>query len=699
MMQSESTSKITINHLSRKAVVYLRQSSLAQVKYNTESQRLQYALKDTAKAYGFAQITVIDCDLGVSASSGQLREGFKQLLASIALGEVGLVLSREPSRLSRTDTDWCHLMELCRVFNTLIGDADSLYDLNRLDDQWVLGIKGTLSVVELGTLKLRLQQGREAKAKRGELGRCLAPGYVMDPAGRIVKDPNLRVQQVIALVFRKFAELGSVRQSYRWFHEARMALPVNRAIGGQFQLIWQLPTLSFLNDMLRNPLHAGAYVYGRRPTEVVVKAGRAVKRQCSSRAAEHTRVFIPEHHEGYIGWPEYQRNQDVMRSNGSNFTHDDAALAVRSGHGLLTGLLRCGRCARKLHIRYWGKRGTAARYLCDGDFTTGGAYCIGFGGASVDRRLSDLITKLISPLGLEASVAAIARLHAEGGDKRTALERQWQQARYEAQRAFTQFDQVDANNRLVAEVLEQRWNARLGEQHRIERELQELSDASAPLSSSDQTALRALGENFSAVWNDAAGPMALKKRIARLLIKEIVVDIDATAQQLNMVIHWQGGCHTTLAMPKPMSGAVAHKTALEDVDLITRISPRYGDDEIARVLSKLGRRTGKGNRWTQSRVATVRRKHGIPSPVIGDLDPDLLNLAQAHKHCAVSDTTLMRLIKANLLPAAQVAPYAPLEIKRADLDSEPVAGLIERLKKTGKLELDGEPPVEQASLF
>jgi len=248
-------------------------------------------------------------------------------------------------------------------------------------------------------------------------------------------------------------------------------------------------------------------------------------------------------------------------------------------------------------------------------------------------------------------------------------------------------------------VLEQRWNARLGEQHRIERELQELSDASAPLSSSDETALRALGENFSAVWNDAACPMALKQRIARLLIKEIVVDIDATAQQLNMVIHWQGGCHTTLAMPKPMSGAVAHKTALEDVDLITRMAPRYGDDEIARVLSKLGRRTGKGNRWTQSRVATVRRKHGIASPVIGDLDPDLLNLAQAHKHCAVSDTTLMRLIKANLLPAAQVAPYAPLEIKRADLDSEPVAGIIERLKKTGKLMLDGEPSVEQPSLF
>lgn len=248
-------------------------------------------------------------------------------------------------------------------------------------------------------------------------------------------------------------------------------------------------------------------------------------------------------------------------------------------------------------------------------------------------------------------------------------------------------------------MLEQRWNARLGEQHRVERELQELSDASAPLSSSQEATLRTLGENFSAVWNDAACPMVLKERITRLLIKEIVVDIDATEQQLNLVIHWQGGCHTTLAMPKPLSGAVAHKAALEDVDLITRTAPRCGDDEIARVLSKLGRRMGKGNRWTQSRDAPVRRKHGIPSPAIGDRDPNPLNLAQAQKHCAVSDTTLMRLIKANLLPAAQVAPYAPLEIKRADLDSEPVAGILERLKKTGKLLLDGEPPVGQTSLF
>ncbi|MEJ2419702.1 MAG: recombinase family protein [Exilibacterium sp.] len=271
-------------------------------------------------------------------------------MASIALGEVGLVLSRELSRLSRTDKD----------------------DLNRLDDQLVLGIKGTLSVVELKTLKLRLQQGREAKAKRGELGRCLAPGYVADPTGLIVKDPNLRVQEAIALVFKTFAELGSIRQTHRWFHEEKIELPVNQSMGGRYQLVWQLPTMSFVSDILHNPLYAGAYVYGRRPIETVIKNGQAYKRQGRARAAEEASVFIPAHHPGYISWAHYQRNQNIMRSNGGNFTQDDSALAVRAGQGLLTGLLRCGHCGRKLHIRYWGKSGTAARYVCTGEFANGG---------------------------------------------------------------------------------------------------------------------------------------------------------------------------------------------------------------------------------------------------------------------------------------------------------------------------------------
>ncbi len=359
-------------------------------------------------------------------------------------------------------------------------------------------------------------------------------------------------------------------------------------------------------------------------------------------------------------------------------------------------MLRCGRCGRKLHIRYWGKQGTAARYLCSGDFDRGGAYCLGFGGATVDRRLTEVILKAISPHGIAASLEAIAHAREDGSDKRTALERQLQQVRYEAERAFAQYDQVEPGNRLVAEVLEERWNSKLEEQKRVAKELDDLNEATAALTREDKLKLRGLGEHFADVWNSDACPMTLKKRIARTLITEIVIDIDE-AQLINMAIHWQCGCHTTFSMPKPMSGAVAHKTAIEDVELITRMAQRYGNDEIARVLSKLGRQTGKGNRWTQARVANVRRKHHIAAP--SAIDADILNLAQAEKHSGVSDTTLLRLIKADLLPAQQVAPYAALEIKRTDLDSEPVASIIRHLKRTGKLVLTGDPSADQPSLF
>ena len=270
---------------------------------------------------------------------------------------------------------------------------------------------------------------------------------------------------------------------------------------------------------------------------------------------------------------------------------------------------------------------------------------------------------------------------------------------YLRQSSLAQVKRNTESQRLVADVLEQRWNAKLEDQHRLERELSELSEATPALGADDALAIRALGENFASVWNDAQCPMTLKKRIARTLIKEIMVDLDESAQELHMVVHWHGGCHTAFNMPKPLSGGVAHKTALEDVELITKMARRYRDDQIARVLSKLGRRTGKGNRWTQPRVATVRRKYAIAPPDVADLDPDILTLGKAIEHTGVSDTTIMRLIAAHILAATQVAPYAPLEIRRTDLDSAPVAGILRRLKETGKLVLDGVPSGEQASLF
>jgi len=429
--------KITPAHLGRKAIVYLRQSSERQVKENTESQRLQYALAARARALGWQEVETIDIALGRSAAIGAgPREGFERLIAAVALGEVGIVLSREVSRLSRTDKDWCHLREVCQIFGTLIGDAEQIYDLALMDDQLVLGIKATLSIVELKVRKLRLLQGMEAKARRGELKRLLPVGYVRDGTGQVVQDPDQRVQEAIALVFRKFRDLASGRQTFLWFRTHGVELPVNKSGGGPMRVGWQLPTNSFLQNLLRNPYYAGAYVWGRRETVMALENGKLKKRQGRLRRAEECRVYLRDHHAGYIPWEAFEEHLRILRGNEMKGEGDDSVGPVRAGQGLLAGLLRCGRCGRKLHVRYWGKRGTAARYLCQGAFGGGGEYCQGFGGRLVDERFGQELVVVLAPLGLRASLEAADRLSAREQDQRHALVRKLEQSEYEARRAF-----------------------------------------------------------------------------------------------------------------------------------------------------------------------------------------------------------------------------------------------------------------------
>jgi len=691
--------KITESHLSRKAVVYLRQSSPGQVKRNTESQRLQYDLVQRARQLGWKQVEVIDADLGSSASiAAAVRHGYEHTMGQVATGQVGIVLSRELSRLSRTDKDWCQLMEVCQVFDTLAGDEQQVYDLSLMDDQLVVGIKATLSVVELRVLQQRLVQGQESKARRGELYRLLAAGYVLDADGKVVKDPNQRVQQAIQLVFDKFRELWSIRQTFLWFHNQGIELPVNKHVAGQRHIVWQLPTLSFVSDVLHNAFYAGAYVYGRRTSEVALVDGRLLKRQGRQRSPEEARVFLRDHHEGYIGWESYEDNQRKIRSNAlkMNSGGDETVGAVRSGHGLLAGLVRCRRCGRKLHVRYWGKQGTAARYLCMGDFASGGRHCLGFGGATVDRRVGEEVLRVISPLGVEASLEAMGQMQSRGEEKRSALSRQLEQAEYEARRAFEQYDEVDPRNRLVAEELERRWNAKLEATEQVKAALSELKETRPSLTEEERATIRALGRDLSLVWHSADYPVELKKRIVRTVIEEVLVDLDEVTQRLQFVIHWKGGCHTAFEMEKPRSGA-GRKTSMEDVELIGRMAKRgYSDDEIARVLNKLGRRTGKGNRWNQHRVIACRKQHGHKR---GKRNPGILTHAEAARHCGVSTTTIRRLVENGLLAMEQVAPWAPWEIRRADLDSEPVRVILERLRQTGKLVLDPTHLANQTSLF
>ncbi len=697
MKASQHHTKITEQHHNRKAIVYLRQSSPKQVEKNLESKRLQYAMVDRAKELGFQNVEVIDCDLGFSASLGAAdRKGFDYIISDIARGDVGIVLSREVSRLSRTDKDWCHLFEVCQIFDTLIGDEQQVYDLSLIDDQLILGIKGTMSVVELKVLKMRMVRAQEKKARRGDLLKRLPPGYVRDAEGKVVITPDQRVREAIMLVFRKFRELWSIRQTFQWFRDHDIQLPVNPARGGN-QLIWQIPTQGFVRDVLVSSFYAGAYVWGRRPMETVLVDGQLKKRQGRSRRPEECRVFIPDHHAGYIDWQTYEENQRIIRGNNMKLESDESVSAVREGHGLLTGLLRCGRCGRKLHVRYWGKHGTAARYLCKGEFDSGGDYCLGFGGDRIDRRLSQEILNVISPLGIEASLRAIAELTASEDDRRSALVRQLEQLEFEARRAFEQYNEVDARNRLVAAELEQRWNAKLESIEQVTSTIAVLDEQIPELSDVDRDRILAMGLSFEQVWKSEHCSGKLKKKIARTIIEEIIAN-DADANTLRFVIHWKGGVHTELTMPRPKS-ATAQKTSMEALDIIRKMAVRYGDDQIASVLNRLGHRTGKGKRWNQNRVHTARRSHSITGQKRAIVDPEILTLSQAAKHCGVSHKSIEQMVEAGKLTKQQVAPRAPWEIRRRDLDSEPVKSIVAHLRRTGKLILDGGCSANQMSLF
>ena len=689
--------KIKPEHLARKAIVYLRQSTDKQVRQNKESQILQYAVAERVRALGWKQVEIINSDLGSSAGiASAQREGFERVLSWVALGEVGIVGSREVSRLSRTDKDWCRLLEVCQIFGTLIADEQQVYDLNYLDDQLVLGIKGTLSVVELKVIRQRLLAGQESKARRGELFKRLPVGYARDPLGKIVFHPDRRVSEAIQLVFAKFRELWSVRQTFQWFRDHDVELPANPIQGTR--LVWKIPSQSLVRDILCNPFYAGAYVWGRRPVTTVLVEGRLKKRQSAMRRAEECRVFIRDHHVGYIDWATYEENQRMTRRNSVNWQGDESMAAIRAGQGLLVGLLRCGRCGRKLHVRYWGGRGTNARYLCKGDYDDGGQYCIGFGGGSVDRQVGQELLKVISPLGAEASLRALEELSAGDAAQRATLSSKLEQLEYEARKAFEQYDAVDARNRLAASELERRWNEKLEEIAAVKQRLSSLDGTRYSVSPEEETRIRSMGDNFAEVWQSDRCPPTLKKMIFRTAIEEVIVQTDAENKILQFIIHWKGGTHTRLDMGRPRS-ATETATPMEALEIIRRMAVRHGDDQIASVLNRLGHATGKGKRWNQNRVATARRNYSIPGQKRALPDSERISLSEAAKVCGVSHRTIERLAEAGLLKREQAAPRAPWQISRAELEAEPVQRIVDRLLRTGKLILHGGCAEKQDCLF
>jgi DNA invertase Pin-like site-specific DNA recombinase len=663
--------KITAEHLAGGAFVYVRQSTPDQILHNHESRRRQYALADRARSLGWTNVEVIDDDLGRSGS-GVARPGFERLLTVICEGRVGAVVSIEASRLARNGRDWHTLLEFCGLVGTLIIDEDGVYDPRHPNDRLLLGMKGTMSEMELSLFRQRSMEALKQKARRGELFLSVPVGYVKVSTDRIEKDPDHRVQEAIALVFNKFSELQSVRQVHLWMRQERIPLPaITHSTTGR-SVTWKLPVYNTIHHMLMNPTYAGAYVFGRTGSRVTIQDGR--KRIVRGFRKDRSKwdVFIPNHHEGYISWHEFERNQRLIgdNANGKSFMSRGS---VRHGEALLAGLLRCGHCGRKLHVAYGGKKGDAGRYHCrGGHLNHGGERCISFGALRIDREVGAEVVDVLQPLGIEAAIGAIEAQHAIRGEKQRHVELALEQARYEAARAARQYDAVDPENRTVAAELERRWNERLLAVRSLEEELDALSRSVATaLTPADRERLLALGADVEKAWNSPTAAAVTRKQILRTVIDEIIVRVEQDA--LALVIRWQGGDHTSLSVRKNRTGEHRWSADTDVVELVTVLARQMPDRGIAAILNRSGKTTGKGNGWTRSRVCSLRHQRQIAPYRDGERqERGEATLDEAARRLNVSPSTVHRMITTGILPARQFCKGAPWIIRIADIEQETV---------------------------
>jgi DNA invertase Pin-like site-specific DNA recombinase len=665
--------KVTDEHRQRRAVVYVRQSSTEQLRHNHESRRRQYELADRARQMGWSAVEVIDEDLGRSGASAVGRTGFQRLVSAVGLREVGAVFSLEASRLARNNRDWYELIDLCALRQTLIVDFDGVYDPRLLNDRLLLGLKGTMSEFELGLLRQRALEAARQKAARGELFYTVPVGFVLSRDGRCEQDPDERVRHAIHLVFERFGQSGSVHQVLAWFHEQDLLLPAVHYRQGVREVVWRPATFSGLHRILTNPIYGGAYAYGQRMTVTRTVGDRTVQVSGKKRPPEEWPVLLPNRLPGYVSWERYQDIQRQIKENGKRVSmHPWARGAAEDGPALLAGLLRCRRCGRRLCVHYGGSNGRLVRYECIGErFHLAEARCIAFGGARVDKAVEAEVLRALEPAALEAALEAMERLQQEPSARRRSLELSVQQARYEAERARRQYDQVEPENRLVAAELERRWNAALQELARLEGELARLPGPEPTLTDAERSKLLALAQDFPTVWREAAGDMRRKKQLVRLLIEEIVVDILPDPPRVHLVIRWAGGAHTELHVRRYRTGEHRYATDEETVELVRRLAEVAPDQAVVGILNRLAIKTTKGNTWTAVRLRSFRSAHHIP---VFDPDKprDWLTMREAAERLQVSAMTVRRLITTGILPARQIVPNAPWMIAPDALRQEAV---------------------------
>ena len=658
-------SKITAEHLARCAYVYIRQSTPDQLVHNHESRRRQYALADRARQLGWTRVEVIDDDLGRSGD-GVARPGFERLLAAICEARVGAVLAIEASRLARNGRDWHTLIEFCGLVGTVIVDEDGIYDPRHPNDRMLLGIKGTMSELELSLFRQRSQEALKQKARRGALVLGVAAGYVRVGRDRIEKNPDQRVREALQLVFSKFAEFQSARQVHIWLRDEGIELPVKSRSGEARGVIWRLPPYNIVHNILTNPVYAGAYAFGRTTSRVSVENGRKRIRRGVHRPMAEWDVLIKDHHEPYITWEEFERNLRVIADNATGKGSATVKGAIRRGELLLPGLLRCGHCGRKLHVAYGGKLG---RYNCYGARTNHGtARCISISGLSIDAAVSAEVLSVLKPLGIDAAIKAIEAQTSEKSAARRQLDLSLEEARYEAAHARRQYDAVDPANRLVAGELERRWNEALETVNRIEGEIADIVARRPPLlGEQERQQLMQLGADLDRAWSHPAATVATRKRILRAALSEIIVRRQGAV--IHAVLHWQGGDHTALQVKQRLNAAGRHYWPPDDtISLVRELARLMPDRQIARLLNRCGKSTGYGNGWTQERVRGFRNHHDIAVYRDGErAERGEVTLDAAAKIIGVCKMTALRMIRRGEVKGRQVCTGAPWMIKAEDV--------------------------------